>query len=123
MFKFAVKVGLATTAVYYINEQGVWRNSNESVRTYEKFKDTIKPYIQDVKSQIPIELPTLPETDKWSSLVKQSWNSGVLTTFKFISELPRILNNWSAKGIDAALQNPNIKNVVESFTLKKVEKK
>lgn len=56
LFRFAVKVGLATAAVYYVKDQGVWKNSNESIKTYEKLKETVKPYVQDLKSQIPIEV-------------------------------------------------------------------
>lgn len=55
-FRFTIKVGLASAAVYYVKEQGVWKNSNESIKTYEKLKETVKPYAQDLKAQIPIEV-------------------------------------------------------------------
>ncbi|KAJ8950706.1 hypothetical protein NQ318_012786 [Aromia moschata] len=116
MIKFAVKVGLATAAIYYVKEQNVWKNSNESLKTYEKLKETVKPYVQEAKSQIPIELPALPETDGLPSLVKQSWNAGVLATFKFLAESPRTVSNWSKKGVEKALENEGIKNFIESFS-------
>lgn len=54
--RFAVKVGVATAAVYYIKEQDVWKSSNESIKTIEKLKDGCKPYVQEIKTQIPIEV-------------------------------------------------------------------
>lgn len=57
----------------------------------------------------------MPETDRISILAKESWNKGVLTTFKFIANLPETIDNWSATGIDAAMKNPEIKTFAESF--------
>ncbi|XP_018579220.1 MICOS complex subunit MIC13 homolog QIL1 isoform X2 [Anoplophora glabripennis] len=124
MIKFAVKVGLATAAVYYVKEQGVWKNSNESIKTYEKLKETAKPYVQDLKAQLPVELPELPETERLSSLAKRSWNKGVMVTFKYISQFPNTVSNWTNKGIQKALENEDIKNFVNSFSsAKPVEQK
>lgn len=57
----------------------------------------------------------MPETDRVSVLAKESWNKGVLTTFEFIANLPETINNWSSKGIDAAMKNSEIKKIAESF--------
>lgn len=53
--RFVVKVGLASAAVYYINRQGLWRSSDDSIKTYMKLKENVNPYIQQAKSQIPYE--------------------------------------------------------------------
>lgn len=58
----------------------------------------------------------MPETNKISTLAKESWNKGVLSTFRFIADLPETVNEWSAKGADKVLQNQDIKNFVESFS-------
>ncbi|KAJ8985775.1 hypothetical protein NQ317_014428 [Molorchus minor] len=121
MIKFAFKVGLATATVYYVRDQGVWRNSTESVQTYERLKETVRPYVQEVTSQIPIELPELPQSESLSSLVKQSWNAGVMATFKFLSELPDTANTWTKRGIDKALENEEFRNFINSFSSKSVE--
>ncbi|KAJ8920416.1 hypothetical protein NQ315_005282 [Exocentrus adspersus] len=118
MIKFAVKLGLAGAAVYFTKEEGVWKNSDESVKTYNKMKQSVRPYIQEIKTQLPVELPELPERNKISSFAKQSWNAGVLTTFKFISELPQTVRSWSDKGIQKAMQNEDVRNFVNSFSPK-----
>ncbi|CAH1119299.1 unnamed protein product [Phaedon cochleariae] len=118
---FTVKVGIAAAAVYYIKEQGVWRSSNVSVQNIEKFKETINPYVQDVKAQIPIELPDIPEQNELSSFVKQNWNRGVLATFKFLSELPETVKEWTANGYESARQNDEIKKLMESITGNKID--
>lgn len=51
-----------------------------------------------------------------STIVKESWNAGILTTFRFIANIPETLGVWSSDGIDAALQNPEIKKFMESFS-------
>lgn len=135
-----MKVGIATAAVYYIKEQNVWRSSNESVETLERLKGVCKPYVQEMTSQIPVEVliilssndyfitywflfqfPALPETDRVSSLAKESWNRGVLVTFNFIANLPEKVTEWSLKGIEA-LQHPEMKNIISSFSEENKEK-
>ncbi|XP_057658506.1 MICOS complex subunit MIC13 homolog QIL1 isoform X1 [Diorhabda carinulata] len=113
---FAIKAGVATAAVYYINEQGIWKPSNESVKVYPKIKEVATPYVEQVTAQIPYELPKLPESDVLSSVVKESWNAGVLVTFKFLSDLPYTTKEWTNKGIDMVKQNEEIKKFINSFS-------
>lgn len=56
IFRFAVKLGIATASVYYLKEQNVWKSSNDSVRILEKIKETCKPYVLEIKNQIPVEV-------------------------------------------------------------------
>lgn len=58
----------------------------------------------------------MPETNKLSTLAKESWNIGVLSTFKFISDLPETVSDWSSKGFNSILQNQEIKNFIASFS-------
>ncbi|GJQ82566.1 hypothetical protein Trydic_g13021 [Trypoxylus dichotomus] len=116
MFKFAVKVGVAGGAVYYLADQGVWKDSNETTKLYEKINETLKPYIQEAKSQIPIDIPELPSTNRVSYLTKQYWNQGVSATFLYVGELPTHICNWTSKGIDAAKSNEEIKRFIDSFS-------
>ncbi|XP_072384266.1 MICOS complex subunit MIC13 homolog QIL1 isoform X1 [Diabrotica undecimpunctata] len=112
--RFAIKAGIAATAVYYIKEQGVWKQSDESIKAYEKIKEVACPYVKELTSQIPYELPKLPESDVASSIVKESWNKGVLVTFKFLSDLPDSTRELTAKGIDAIKQNEEVKKLLNS---------
>jgi adenylosuccinate synthase len=49
-------VGLAATAVYYLNKEGVWKESHESLKTYNRLNTTLEPYIKEVQKQIPFEV-------------------------------------------------------------------
>lgn len=64
-FRFAVKVGVATAAVYYLKEQDVWKSSNDSIKTLEKVKDSCKPLVQDIKTQIPFEVSSSLDIYSW----------------------------------------------------------
>jgi hypothetical protein len=114
MFRFSIKVGLAATAVYYLNKEGVWKESHESLKTYNRLNTTLEPYIKEVQKQIPIELPEIPKNERTSQTVKLYWNKGVLSTFQFLSELPHLLNTWTQNGITAILENPDVKMFLES---------
>ncbi|CAH0559605.1 unnamed protein product [Brassicogethes aeneus] len=116
---FAVKVGLAGGAVYYINNQGVWsQDSQESVKTYNNIKTSINPYIDDIKAQIPIELPKIPETDNLWQMGRQYWNKGVQATFQHLSNSPQYIKEWTQNGLNSAMENEGIKSFVESFSAK-----
>lgn len=56
IFRFAVKLGLAGGAVYYVADQGVWKDSTETTKLFEKINEGLKPYLQEAKAQIPIEV-------------------------------------------------------------------
>lgn len=54
--RFGVKVAIAGSAVYYLAEQGVWKNSDEAHKVYGKINSAVCPYIKQVTSQVPIEV-------------------------------------------------------------------
>ncbi|KRT83760.1 hypothetical protein AMK59_4415 [Oryctes borbonicus] len=116
MFKFAVKVGIAGGAVYYLADQGVWKDSKETTKLYEKINETLKPYMQEARAQIPIEIPELPSTNRVSYLTKQYWNQGVTATFRFLGDFPTYVSDWTSKGINAAKSNEEIKKFIDSFS-------
>ncbi|CAH1106116.1 unnamed protein product [Psylliodes chrysocephalus] len=121
MIKFAVKIGLASAAFYYVKEEGIWKSSCESEKIYQKLKETAVPYVEKATSQLPIELPKLPERNVVSSIVKESWNKGVLITFKFIADLPNNTYKWTSKGVDTVRQNEEIKKLIGSFSNENVK--
>ncbi|KAF7269186.1 hypothetical protein GWI33_017762 [Rhynchophorus ferrugineus] len=99
MIKFAIKAAIAGTAVYYVNEQGIWNKSEESIQSYKRLRTAVDPYIQEVTKQIPVELPEIPQTDNVPQLVK----------------LPNYTVEYSNKAVDALLANDEIKKFVDSF--------
>lgn len=62
------------------------------------------------------QIPELPSRNQVSYLTKHYWNQGVLTTFKFLSELPQTINGYVKKGIEKASENPEIKNFINSIS-------
>ncbi|XP_030756719.1 MICOS complex subunit MIC13 homolog QIL1 isoform X2 [Sitophilus oryzae] len=116
MIKFAIKAAIAGTAVYYIKEQGIFNKSDESIESYRKLKQAVSPYIQDVTSQIPIELPEIPPTDNVSQLATEYWNRGVRASFAFLVRLPECSKHYIKKGVDQVLENPEVKKFVDSFS-------
>lgn len=39
-----------------------------------------------------------------------------MTTFEYLSNLPDTVNKWTKKGVEAARNNPEIKNFLNSFS-------
>ncbi|XP_076259576.1 MICOS complex subunit MIC13 homolog QIL1-like isoform X2 [Rhynchophorus ferrugineus] len=116
MIKFAIKAAIAGTAVYYVNEQGIWNKSEESIQSYKRLRTAVDPYIQEVTKQIPVELPEIPQTDNVPQLGKECWNRGVKASFAFLVKLPNYTVEYSNKAVDALLANDEIKKFVDSFS-------
>ncbi|XP_050293125.1 MICOS complex subunit MIC13 homolog QIL1 isoform X2 [Anthonomus grandis grandis] len=119
MIKFAVKAGLAATAVYYIKEQGIFKNSDEAIASAQRLKTAVNPYISEIKSQIPVELPEVPHTENVGQLAKEYWNCGVRATFAFLIKLPDYTKEYASKGAESLMENQEIRNFIESFTSEK----
>lgn len=56
IFRFLVKAGLATTAVIYIRDKGVWKDSSESVKTIQQIQTSVSPYVKQIKEVVPFEV-------------------------------------------------------------------
>lgn len=54
--RFTIKAGLAGGAVYYLADQGVWKESTESIKICDRMNIKMKPYVDDIKKQIPFEV-------------------------------------------------------------------
>nr|CAH7728762.1 unnamed protein product [Callosobruchus chinensis] len=104
-----------------MKEQGIWKPSDESIKTLDKMKLTVQPYVETVKKQIPFEAPTLPEAENVSSVVKQSWNAGVIATFAFLANLPNKVGEWKDKGMKSVMESPDMKKFLDSFSSKTVQ--
>ncbi|CAH1982773.1 unnamed protein product [Acanthoscelides obtectus] len=101
-----------------MKEQGIWKPSDESIKTLEKMKHTVNPYVDTVKKQIPFEVPKLPQSESLSSLIKQSWNAGVMATFAFLANLPNKVEDWKTGGMQTITKNPDMKKFLDSFSSK-----
>ncbi|XP_066149831.1 MICOS complex subunit MIC13 homolog QIL1-like [Euwallacea fornicatus] len=113
---FAIKAGLAGTAVYYVRNQGIWNTSEEAIEASKRVKTAVDPYLNDLLRQIPFELPNVPESENMCQLTKEYWNVGVKTTFRFLVQLPSCSRALMRKGADFLLENPEIRKFVDSFS-------
>ncbi|XP_060526107.1 MICOS complex subunit MIC13 homolog QIL1 [Cylas formicarius] len=116
MIKFAVKVGLAASAVYYTKQQGIWRDSDESLKAYNKIKSELCPYVKQITSRVPIELPQVPKADSATLLLKQCWNKGVHASFVFLINLPEYTKEYTRKGLETLTSNEDLKKFIDSFS-------
>ncbi|XP_072765172.1 MICOS complex subunit MIC13 homolog QIL1 isoform X1 [Anoplolepis gracilipes] len=99
--RFAVKATLVGGIVYYSIHQGLWSKSEDSVQLYGKIYNNVVPYIKDnIPKEVVNELPPLPSTNDLSNSVKSSWNKGVVTSIKFLSDTPTYVTN----GVESILK-------------------
>ncbi|EZA61047.1 hypothetical protein DMN91_005087 [Ooceraea biroi] len=91
---FAVKASLAGGMVYYSIQQGLWSKSEDTVQLYGRMYNNIAPYVKDnIPKEVVSELPPLPSTSDLSSIMRSSWNKGVMASMKFLSETPTHVTN------------------------------
>lgn len=61
-------------------------------------------------------MPDLPSSGRISYITKQSWNSGVSATFNLLANLPDHIDGWTTKGVNSAMNNPELKKFIDSFS-------
>lgn len=54
--RFGIKVGIAASAIYYLKEQGVFKDSDEAHKVYGRINSALQPYLQEAKKHVPIEV-------------------------------------------------------------------
>ncbi|KAJ3641125.1 hypothetical protein Zmor_027643 [Zophobas morio] len=113
MIRFAIKAGLAAGAVYYIKEEGIWKESQEALKAYDKLNTAMEPYVGEIRKQIPFELPKIPASDRTTENIQLYWNKGVTSSFEFLSELPGLVSTWTRNGVNAVLENPEVKKLLK----------
>lgn len=109
-------MGIAAGTCYYLAEEGVWKKSEESVKLYDKIGTAIDPYVKEVSKELPFKIPDLPDRNRISYLAVQYWNCGVMTTFKFLSNLDDHVTNWTKSGYQMISDNPEVKKFIDSLT-------
>ncbi|KAL3280295.1 hypothetical protein HHI36_017785 [Cryptolaemus montrouzieri] len=115
IIRLAVKVGLAGTAVYYLKEEGVWNESEVSLKSLDKLKETVNPHLEQIKAQVPLKLPKLPESEHIHHTIGIYWNKGVIATFDFLRHLPSHFSTWTDKGVDKVLENEEVKKFFDNL--------
>lgn len=52
--------------------------------------------------------------------MKQYWNEGVTATFVYIGDFPQHVTSWTAKGVEAAKSNEELKKFFNSLSTQTV---
>lgn len=61
----------------------------------------MEPHLKTVRSKIPIETPSAPNSGELCYTTKYYYNKGVKETFYFLNHMPCLLGQWTKKGVDA----------------------
>ncbi|XP_076288130.1 MICOS complex subunit MIC13 homolog QIL1 [Lasioglossum baleicum] len=89
LIRFTVKATMVGGVVYYTCQEGLWSKSEETAKLYEKLYNNIAPYVKhNVSPEIIYEVNRLPNVDCMINCSKSYWNKGVMTSMRFISNLP-----------------------------------
>ncbi|KAL1452692.1 hypothetical protein WDU94_006896 [Cyamophila willieti] len=99
IIRFGTKVGLVGATVYYTNEYGVWNDADSSAKVVKELRSLyhqyVNPYVEEAKSNVPLEVPDIPSISQISHSIFSSWNSGVLYTSQFLINLPSHVSQWT----------------------------
>ncbi|XP_033225278.1 MICOS complex subunit MIC13 homolog QIL1 isoform X2 [Belonocnema kinseyi] len=111
LLRFALKTTVAGGLVYFTIQEGLWSKPEESVKIYGKIYNKVAPFVKEnVPKGVINEIPDLPSTTDISDVLRNSWNKGVMTSMKFIYELPTHTSN----GVNKILEIPAIKEAFGS---------
>ncbi|XP_058054514.1 MICOS complex subunit MIC13 homolog QIL1-like [Anopheles bellator] len=113
MLRFAIKTGIAGGTVYYTKKEGIWDENTEKV--YERYAAALRPHVQSLKQQIPMDVPALPSSGEMCFVTKHYYNEGVKSTIHFIRKIPCYAGQLAMKGsnavkkvLDAQPQTPTV---------------
>ncbi|KAK1135145.1 hypothetical protein K0M31_007915 [Melipona bicolor] len=89
LVRFAIKSSIVGGSIYYTYTEGLWSKSEETAKLYEKLYTNLAPYVKEnIPEEVIKEWAQLPSVSCATSFVKTSWNNGVISSMKFISDLP-----------------------------------
>ncbi|KAK2704328.1 MICOS complex subunit MIC13 homolog QIL1-like [Artemia franciscana] len=100
LLKLSAKGGIVVGTFYFTVEQGVWKETNEALKIYERLKSEAS----DIDKYIPGASKHLERINPqkgifWSISAHKplpaTWNHGVYTTFKFLDRLPENITQYS----------------------------
>ncbi|XP_012268390.1 MICOS complex subunit MIC13 homolog QIL1 [Athalia rosae] len=110
VLRFAVKATAASGITYYT--KGLWSEPEDSMKLYCKIYDTVTPYVEkNIPMDVVPKLPKLPNVTDIMSLVETMWNKGIITSFKFISEL----SEHTSRGIEVIGIKEAISSAIDSL--------
>ncbi|KAF5286834.1 hypothetical protein FQA39_LY00367 [Lamprigera yunnana] len=114
MIKFAIKTGIVCGSIYYASQEGLWRGGDESTKLCGKIYNAFNPYYLQLKQQVPVDIPDLPQSLEVRYVLKQTWNKGVTGFFVFLSNVPNYISGYTKCGVKLLMSNENVKKMYQS---------
>ncbi|XP_077294380.1 MICOS complex subunit MIC13 homolog QIL1-like [Arctopsyche grandis] len=111
MLRLTAKAGIAGGTVYLVSNQGVWKDSETTSKLYDSIKKETCPYVKEAASQLPFDLPQVPQVDNMMQMGVHYWNCGVRTTFTFLLNSPTHVKDWSKsayESIESFINSPEV---------------
>lgn len=105
--RFSIKLGIPAGVGYASINYGIWGDSETTADLFNEIQSQVKPYVKPYIDQIPFEAPRLPKAGDVVSTGKILWNKGVMRTFEFLTEVPDLTWEYSAKGFSYTYQKIN----------------
>jgi len=81
--KLVAQLSIVGGTSYFTLQQGVWGNSEEGTKAFQRLVGTVAPSVSD--STISSKIPSKQEMNE---SFKENWNSGVKTVFDSAGKLP-----------------------------------
>ncbi|XP_055315017.1 uncharacterized protein LOC129575427 [Sitodiplosis mosellana] len=114
VLKFAFKVVIASTAVYWTNQLEVWSQLSRKERAYDKLIACAKAYIaKNTPDSLKLKVQKVQD-DKLllCATTNYYYNQGVISTFEALSNLPKTvggLYDQAVAKLNSAAQTPDTK--------------
>jgi len=101
IIRTAVKGAVLYGAVSLTRQEGVWGNSEESYKLYQKLQKEMEPVCKSVRSKLPFEIPALPSSGEVCFLTNYYYNNAVKASFYHLKMIPCYIGQGVKKASDA----------------------
>jgi len=81
--KLGLQLGIVGGASYFTVQQGVWGNSEEGTKAFQKLVGTVAPSMSEASISSKI-----PSKQEMNESLRDNWNTGVKTVFDSAGKLP-----------------------------------
>ncbi|XP_014616631.1 PREDICTED: uncharacterized protein LOC106793871 [Polistes canadensis] len=94
LVRLTIKASLVGGIIYYSVQEGLWSKHDESLKVYDKIHKNVDPYLKgSVPTEITKGIPSIPNITDFKHWLTTKWNTGVITSIKFVAESPSHIAN------------------------------
>ncbi|XP_004619545.1 MICOS complex subunit MIC13 [Sorex araneus] len=104
VLRLVLKGSVAGGAIYLVYDQGLLSTGDKSQVALKKYEEVVTPALykagQYVSDQTGLKMPQLPALPKVNFRFRDSWDSGIVTVMKALSEAPSRACQYTQQGWD-----------------------